>query len=148
MVSWQSAMLKGNECFDSRDWFEAEQHYYRAIELLDMLWQKCSDSIEAMQGWVCGYHNLAATFEQQGQLERAAHCLMHAHYTILNHANNDDVPGMAQSNALRMSSITYKSIVEFKKNHQNCAKCMSELSNGINDNNMVSHYSQIPRSIH
>ncbi|MGB0987158.1 MAG: hypothetical protein ACPGVL_08020, partial [Pseudoalteromonas spongiae] len=87
-MSWQSTMTKGNECFDSHNWLEAERYYMRAIELIDLLWQQKRNNLEAMQAWVCGYQNLAATYEQQGQLERALQCLLHAHFTILDHANN------------------------------------------------------------
>lgn len=128
MNSWQSAMIKGNECFDSHNWLEAQRYYNQAIELLDLLWQKQNDSVEAMQGWVCGYHNLAATFEQQGQMDRAAQCLLHAHFTIVERANNKQYPDAAQSNALRMSSITYKSIIEFKNKHTYYSDCFDNLT--------------------
>ena len=120
-MSWQSTMTKGNECFDSHNWLEAERYYMRAIELIDLLWQQKRNNLEAMQAWVCGYQNLAATYEQQGQLERALQCLLHAHFTILDHANNQANCDNTQSNAVRLSAITLKHLSDFKaKYHRQC----------------------------
>ena len=126
-MSWQSTMIKGNECFDSHNWLEAERYYNRAIELVDLLWQQKISNLEAMQAWVCGYQNLAATYEQQGQLERALQCLLHAHYRVLQQANNKAVSEHAQSHALQMSSVTFKSISTFKGKHANYTRCMDVL---------------------
>ena len=148
MASWQSAMIKGNECFNSHNWLDAERFYNQAIELLDMLWQQDNDSIEAMQGWVCGVHNLAATYEQQGQLERTAQCLAQAHSNIIKRVNDDDLSDINKSHALRMSSITYKSIVEFKHQYASYSNCLNEVIMPHTASNMNNPLAQTLASFH
>lgn len=131
-MSWQSTMIKGNECFDSHNWLEAERYYMRAIALVDELWQQQRSNLEAMQAWVCGYQNLAATYEQQGYLERALQCLLHAHFYVVEQANHITNCGKTQSNALRMSAITYKCLSDFKHkyhHHSQCIKALSDIDN-------------------
>jgi tetratricopeptide (TPR) repeat protein len=113
--------------FDARNWLAAERYYYQAIELLDMLWQQDSENIEAMQGWVSKIHNLAATYEQQGQFERTAQCLLKAHCNIVKRVNDESLSDIHKSHALRMSSMTYKSIVDFKQQHASYSNCLDEV---------------------
>lgn len=117
ILNWQQLLRNGNVFFDNQDWNIAISHYEHAQSELEKEWQINTDSIELMQAWVSTQHNLATVYEVQSKLTRAANFLLTAHATIISRINNPDYSELAQSLALRMSSITYKSILEFNKKY-------------------------------
>ena len=125
MFTWQHLMRKGNAYFDANHWVKAEYCYYQALSLLEVVWKKEPENTEIMQAWVCAQHNLASTFEKQALLENAAENLFIAHHVIIQRMNDKNYSELAQSLALRMSAITYRSILEFKKKYAEYVDCQN-----------------------
>lgn len=116
-MNWQQLLKAGNELYKKQNLNAAIAHYKSAEVILEKEWQTNSDSIEIMQAWVSTLHNLATVYETLSAPSSSADYLLQAHSKVIARINDPSYSPMAQSLALRMSSITYKSIIEFNKKY-------------------------------
>ena len=123
MVLWQYLLREGNKYFKQDELFVAEELYHQAFHILNVDLHRNPNDIMLIQALICTHHNLATTYEQQAKLHDAAHYIYQAHSFAMSCANNHCLSEQTQSFALRMTSITYQSILELQKKYPNCEIC-------------------------
>ena len=92
MAVWQKFMTQGNHLFTHKKWCDALGYYNKAITLLeDSMTAEATDIQQVIQGWICGYHNVATTYEQQGLIEKSRNSLVTPFKTMLALSYNQNV---------------------------------------------------------
>ena len=143
MATWQKFMVQGNQLFTHQKWCDALGYYNKAITLLeDTIAIEVTDIEKIIQGWVCGYHNIATTYEQQGLIELSRDNLVipfKAMLALSYNQNASEEMKLAASSALKM---TLPPLLEFAKNYPNEFKFINQVVEQLNT------YDQLGHSIH
>jgi len=127
METWQSLMTKGNNSFNTNQWLDAEHYYQKAISLLDIKLHKEPKCIEAIQGWICGYHNLSDVFQETGDLAGAQKCLLIPHQSMIYMAENNNIDDEQKLIGMKAIKLTLTPLLEFVKKHPVCNSCFDQL---------------------
>ncbi|AWB66122.1 hypothetical protein C2869_06560 [Saccharobesus litoralis] len=127
MGTWQGLMVKGNECFSAKLWSDAEYYYDQAIDILDGMLHQNPKSIEAIQGWICGYHNLSTLFQKTGEIARAQKCLLIPHQSMMHMAQREDIDDDQQLIAIQATKLTLTPLLEFAQTYPTCEGCVDML---------------------
>ncbi|MEE1673505.1 hypothetical protein SNR37_002929 [Agarivorans aestuarii] len=131
MNTWQGMMNIGNQLFNQQNWPEAERYYEDAIFLLEERLTKNPRCVESIQGWICGYHNLAEMFIRAGKIEDAQRCLFTPHQSMLHLYHDRQSDEDLQLIALKAIKLTLNPLLEFAKEHPPCEACLAELKSQV-----------------
>ncbi|MCU4677640.1 hypothetical protein N7931_18655 [Catenovulum sp. 2E275] len=129
MHTWQNLLTQGNDCFNADQWQEAEGYYQQAIDLLDSQLHQNPKSQEAIQAWICSYHNLATLFQRTGELQKAQKCLLIPHQSMRYLADSEHADDELQVLALQALKVTVIPLLEFAQKHPVCDSCFDALMN-------------------
>ena len=127
MNTWQEILVRGNSSFEQHKWQSAEQHYKKAIDILDDVLSNNPKCVESIQGWICSYHNLSILFQQTGNLEQAQKCLLIPHHSMMYLAQKEKIDEDQQLIATRAIKLTINPLLEFAKKHPTCESCFNKL---------------------
>jgi len=139
MEKWQRLMKTGNQHYQMKQWEEAIYHYNQSITLLeDQEFLTGKDSLQSIQAWVCGYHNLAKTYEQQGLIQRCRDMLIIPFMKLNNISNQSYASPEMQLTIHRSLKVTLLPLLTFANNYPNESQFIDQLLKDINN----------PQSIH
>ena len=127
METWQGLMSKGNESYHADHWLDAEYYYDQAINVLNSMLHQDPKSVEAIQGWICGYLNLSTLFQQAGEIQRAQRCLLIPHHSMMHLAQRDDIDDDQQLIAIQATKLTLAPLLEFTQKYPTCESCVDRL---------------------
>ncbi|MGX9417381.1 hypothetical protein ACXJY6_05035 [Vibrio sp. RC27] len=128
METWQALMVEGNRLFDHQKWTRALSHYQRAIALLEKSSRSEMVNIQQLiQGWVCGYHNIAATYERQELTELTRDALMIPFRRMLTLSNDPSASQEVKFAASSALKITLPPLLEFANNHPEESKFINDV---------------------
>ncbi|WP_413701853.1 tetratricopeptide repeat protein [Psychromonas sp. KJ10-10] len=131
-------MQQGNKHYHMDQWDEALSYYHEAIELLESI-----DSIDSgnaqktLQAWVCGYHNLASTYEKQGFIERRRDALVTPFRIMLALTNNSQSTLEMQMFTYRALQMTIPPLLEFANTYPSEVKFIKQLIGSIESNKQL-----------
>jgi tetratricopeptide (TPR) repeat protein len=133
MDRWQQLMQKGNQLYHINQLDDALDYYNQAIVMLENdLSIEGSSTQQAIQGWICGYHNLATTYEQQGFIERSRDALITPFRTMLALTHDSNTSPEMQLIAHRALQITLPPLLEFANKYPSELKFIKKLVEHIN----------------
>jgi hypothetical protein len=133
MGKWQQLMQKGNQFYHINQWDDALDYYNQAIVLLEHdINIEASSTQQAIQGWICGYHNVATTYEQQGFIERSRDALLTPFRTLLTLTHDSNTSPEMQLIAHRALQITLPPLLEFANKYPRELKSIKKLVGHIN----------------
>ncbi|WP_017446981.1 hypothetical protein [Gayadomonas joobiniege] len=127
MNRWQKLMQQGNVHYSDNNFAKAALFYHRAIRQLEIQKENKPESIEAVQGWICGFHNLAQVFQRTGDIEKARDCLIIPHQTMLAVSRNKKASNQQQVNAIQALKLTLIPLLEFAQKYPTCEHCLESL---------------------
>ncbi|WP_435276468.1 hypothetical protein ACMAZF_05625 [Psychrobium sp. nBUS_13] len=127
MDQWKMMMAVGNECFHQQSWFDAEQSYYQAVDIIEDLWNNDMENIELLQAWIAGQHNLSSLFEQQGLECEALRYLTIPHQRVLSLINQGACSTSFHHALMLTAKITLHPLLEFSQRHPICDGCITGL---------------------
>ncbi len=118
MKEWQQLMRQGNQEYHLQKWHEALTYYNQAITLLEQsVSTESPNSQQVIQGWICGYHNVATTYEQQGFIERSRDNLITPFSIMLAISYHPQSSSKMKLIAHHALSITLPPLLEFANKH-------------------------------
>jgi len=140
MDQWQELMSKGNKLYDLQRWNEALSYYNQAIELLESsVSVQSSETQQAIQGWICGYHNIATTYEQQGLIKCSRDTLIVPFRTMLALYYNPQASSEMQVLASHALKITLPPLLEFANKFPSELKFINHIVEQLNAYNHIGH---------
>lgn len=143
METWQQLMREGNQLYDLKKWHQALSHYHQAIVLLEnSLTIESPETHQAVQGWICGYHNVATIYEQQGFIERCRDTLIIPFRTMIALANNPQASSEMQSIARHTLQITLRPLLEFTNKYPTELQFINNIIQQLNT------YDQLGNNLH
>ena len=122
-MNWQQLMTKGNDCFNQ----QAQGYYEGAIEQLDAMLLENPKQVEAIQGWICGYHNLSALHVKTGNVVEAQRCLLIPHQSMMHLIEQEGLDDDHKLIAFRATKITLTALLEFTQDFPICQSCSDRL---------------------
>lgn len=140
METWQQLMRQGNLLYDLQRWHEALGYYNQAIILLEKsIVIESSDSQQVIQGWICAYHNVATTYEQQGLIQHSRDTLIIPFHSML--ALSYDLQASSQMKLIANQAlkITLPPLLEFANKHPNELQFINTIVEQLNTYNRVGH---------
>jgi len=87
---------------------------------------------QAIQGWICAYHNVATTYEQQGFIDRSRDALVTPFNTMLALTNDSNISPEMQLITHQALHITLPPLLEFANNHPSEFQFINKLVGHIN----------------
>jgi len=143
MAAWQKFMNQGNLLFTHQKWCDALGYYNKAITLLeDSIAGDAVDTQQAIQGWVCGYHNIATTYEKQGQIKLCRDALVIPFRKMLALSYNPNASQEMKIAAHSALKMTLPPLLEFAQNYPNEFKFINQVVEQLNT------YDQLGHSLH
>ena len=140
MEQWQQLMRQGNQQYDLKKWHEALGYYHHAIALLEQsVAIESPESQKIIQGWICGYHNVATTYEQQGFIERSRDTLITPFRIMLAlsyHPQSTSTMKLIADHAL---TITLPPLLEFANKHPSEFDFINNLVEKLNIYDQLGH---------
>ena len=122
-AQWQSLLELGNNCFQSKQWNQAEFFYSEAHDLLAFAYRNDPLSAEMLMAWVCSCHNLSSLYEAMGKMELSLRFLMVPH-EYLREISASDMPNEdVKLIAFKGMSLTLPAILNFTKKYPMCDDC-------------------------
>lgn len=130
---WQALMMKGNKCYQLQKWNRALSYYNQAIALLDNpIAVESPETQQALQGWICGYHNIATTYEQQGLIKCSRDALIVPFHTLLAFYYNPTTSSEMQQVAGHALKITLPPLLEFANKFPSELKYINKIIKPLN----------------
>lgn len=143
MKTWQNLMTQGNDFYTQQQWHSALSYYQEAITLLeDEMIIDVADVQQVIQAWICGYHNVATTYEQQGLIEKSRNSLVTPFKTMLALSYNQNVSSEMKLIANFSLKITLPPLLEFANKHPNEHEFINNVVEQLNT------YDQLGHSLH
>ncbi|TEW46453.1 hypothetical protein [Psychromonas algicola] len=143
MAAWQQFMNQGNHLFTHQKWCDALGYYNKAITLLEnSITTENADIQQVIQGWICGYHNVATTYEQQGLIKLSRDALVKPFKQMLALSCNPKASQEMQLTASSALKMTLPPLLEFAKNHPSEFKFINQVVEQLNT------YDQLGHSLH
>lgn len=140
MEGWQQLMSQGNQHYAQQKWHDALDYYNQAITLLEnVVAMEVSDIQQALQAWICGYHNVAITYEQQGLIERSRDTLLIPFRSMLTLSNNTHISLEMQLMAKHAVNITLPPLFVFANKHPNELQFINHIIEQLTTYNRVGH---------
>lgn len=128
MGNWQQLMKKGNKFYAQKNWSAALIYYYQAISSLEnSIAVEFIDIQQVIQGWICGYHNIAITYEQQGLIKRSRDTLIKPFRIMLALTHHPDTSVEMRLTANYALNMTLSPLLEFANNHPNEYKFINSI---------------------
>ena len=120
MPLWQQFINQGNQLFTHKKWGDALGYYNKAVSLLeDAMKTEITDIQQIIQGWICAYHNIASTYEQQGLIELSRDALMTPFHHMLALSRDPTTTEAIQLAANSALTITLPPLFAFAKKNPN-----------------------------
>lgn len=143
MTAWQQFMNQGNHLFTHQKWCDALGYYNKAITLLEKaMATEHIDSQQAIQGWVCGYHNIATTYEQQGLIKLSRDALIKPFKQLLALSYNSKASHEMKLTANSALKMTLPPLLAFAKKHPSEFNFINQVVGQLNT------YDQLGHSVH
>ncbi len=127
-MEWQRLLNDGNNCFDDKNWLQAEYFYKEAASYLDLLWSADSQNVELLTAWVSASHNLAALYELQGNSQISLHYLLIPHHRMLALSQSTEHSDDMRLIAMKALKITLVPIFLFSQKYSVCKDCQKALN--------------------
>jgi len=127
MELWQQLIVDGNECFEQREWLEAENYYYLAENVIAKQWQQDLENTQLLLAWVASLHNLSALFEAQGESQAALRYLTMPHHRLLTMLQQRSLSENFEMTMYRAIKVTLMPLLEFSQRHPICDDCLAQL---------------------
>ena len=125
---WQTLLKLGNDCFHEKQFNGAESFYWQAYEMLSLACQNEQLTLELLMAWICACHNLAALYEEFGNLELSLKFLMVPHEYLLAVSESNALDDNTQLMAVKGMNITLSAILLFSNKYTICEDCQSQFS--------------------
>lgn len=126
-AQWQSLLKLGNDCFNDKQWNQAEFFYSEAYDLLAFSYRNDPLSAETLMAWICACHNLSWLYETLGNLDLSLKFLLvpHEYLKKISESNmpNNDVKLIA----FKGMSLTHPPILLFTQKHPICDGCKAQI---------------------
>lgn len=136
MDTWQVLMTKGNELYERQRWNEAIDYYNQAITQLEHKHVlKTVETQQALQGWICGYHNIATTYERQGMIKCSRDTLLIPFRTMMSLTCQGDVSTEMKIIAHHALKITLPPLLEFANKYPTEFKFINTIVEQLNEFN-------------
>jgi len=143
MSAWKQFMNQGNHLFSHQKWRDALGYYNKAITLLEnTMATEHIDNQQAIQGWICGYHNIATTYEQQGLIKLSRDALVKPFQEMLALSYNPKASLDLKLTANSALKITLPPLLEFAKSHPSEFTFINQVVEQLNT------YDQLGHSLH
>ena len=114
MEEWQQLMKAGNKCYQRKQWSQAISYYHQSITLLEDDYYLQSPNLQqGIQGWICGYHNLASTYEQQGLIQHSRKALIRPLASMIKRSHDETTCFEGQMMAHRVLHLTLGPLCTF-----------------------------------
>ncbi|MCP5077620.1 MAG: hypothetical protein GY951_06135 [Psychromonas sp.] len=140
MEEWQQLMRQGNQEYDLQKWHEALGYYHHAIALLEQsVATESHDSQQVIQGWICGYHNVASTYEQQGLIEHSRDTLITPFSIMLALSYHPQTTSNMKLIADHALNITLPPLLEFANKHPSEHSFINNIVDKLNSCDQLSH---------
>jgi len=143
MAAWQKFMNQGNQLFTHQKWNDALGYYHKAITLLETEITANNDDTntiqQAVQGWICGHHNIASTYEQQGLISLSRDALLAPFHYMLALAANPNVSLALKVAANSALKITLPPLLLFANNHPSEFTLINKIVEQLNHNDRLGH---------
>ena len=140
MAVWQQFMNQGNHLFTHQKWCDALGYYTKAIALLEnAMTTENTDIQQAIQGWVCGYHNIATTYEQQGLIKLSRDALVTPFKKMLALSYNSNASQEMKLTAHSALKMTLPPLLEFASNHPSEFKFINQVVEQLNTHDRLGH---------
>ncbi|MEI6897899.1 MAG: hypothetical protein V5786_10540 [Psychromonas sp.] len=140
MKRWQQLMTQGNQRYADKKWHEALSYYYQAITSLEKVVAiESSETQQALQAWICGYHNVATTYEQQGLIERSRDTLVIPFRSMLTLSYNPQASSEMKLIANQALKITLPPLLAFANKHPNEFQFINNIIEQLNVYNRSGH---------
>jgi hypothetical protein len=139
---WQRLLTYGNECYDKKNWMQAEYYYKQAESHLDYLWSADPTNVNLLMAWISSLHNLATLFEQQGNNAIGLQHLLIPHHRLLNLSQNNEAPESVKAIAINALKLTFTPILMYTKRHpicEDCQKIIKDFQHSLEMNEAVVH---------
>lgn len=144
MQAWQQKMTQGNRFYQQQKWSQAINCYYRAINLLEnaLTTEQPQQIQQVIEGLVCGYHNIAETYLQQGHIEGYRNNLiipLRYLLSLVTHPETRTDIKLISRNTIKVALLP---LFEFANEHPSELVQINNLIQQLNTNN------QITQSLH
>jgi len=140
MMAWQKFMVQGNHLFSHQRWNDALGYYHKAIKLLEKEITNNTDDIQqTLQGWICGHHNIASTYEQQGHIALSRDALIMPFQYMLTLAHNPNASPLLQMTANSALKITLPALLTFANNHPSEFTQINHVVEQLNYSDQLGH---------
>lgn len=140
METWQQIMLQGNQLYTQQKWEQALDHYNQAITLLEnSVAIEPAQIQQVIEGWVCGYHNVAITYEQQGLIKLSRDTLVTPFRTMLALSYNPEASSDMKSIAGRALKMTLPPLLEFTNRYASELKFINNIVEQLNTYDQPGH---------
>jgi len=83
--------------------------------------------VEAIGNWIDSYHQLAAIYQEKGNLDMAQQCLYIAHQSMLYMAQHSQDDSDEKLIAMKAINLTLPALIAFAEIHPPCEHCMEAL---------------------
>jgi len=133
MESWQKLMKAGNEHYNQKQWNKAISLYNQSITLIEEQSYFQNDNLQqGIQAWICGYHNLASTYEQLGLVELSRDALVTPFNKMLSLNHSSPTSSDMQLVSCRALQMTLYPLLEFAKKHPSEFQFINTVLNHLN----------------
>jgi len=140
MEEWQQLMQQGNQEYDQQKWHDALGYYHHAIALLEQsVATESHNSQQVIQGWICGYHNVATTYEQQGFIERSRDTLITPFRIMLALSYHPQSSSNLKLIANHALNITLPPLLEFANKHPSEHGFINNIVEKLNTCDQIGH---------
>ena len=112
---WQMHIAAGNEDFDNHQLASAITHYQRAIETAEELMQSECDFRHAAACLLVSHHNLADTYIEQSEINKATAELQSVHQKLLAWLETPAASNMELSLGLWATRKSYQALIAHGK---------------------------------
>lgn len=140
MEEWQYLIRQGNQEYDQQKWHEALGYYHHAITLLEQsVAIESPKSQQIIQGWICAYHNVSTTYEQQGFIERSRDTLITPFRIMLALTDHPQASSKMKLIATHALKITLPPLLEFANKHPSELNFINNMLEQLNTCDQLGH---------
>lgn len=140
MESWQQIMIQGNQLYTQQKWQQALDNYHQAITLLEnSVAIEPAQIQQVIEGWICGYHNVAITYEQQGFIKLSRDSLVTPFCTMLALSYNPEASSDTKLIARRALKMTLPPLLEFANRYASELKFINNIVEQLNTYDQPGH---------